>query len=181
MHHSGFTLIEALISLTIIAILAAISLPAARDFISHTQEELLQKQLIHVIQLAKHEAIAMHAPVGLCQSDNQSTCSGSWEQGQLIFLDETADGIVHSRQQIISVMQMSVQHGRIKWRSFPRYRQYLLFSPMQWMENENGTFWHCHADKSVWAMTVSKTGRTQIIYPNKKGEIKDGRGQALNC
>lgn len=180
-HTQGLTLLEALMSLTIIAILTAISLPAARNFYLHTQDETLQKQLLHAIEISKQEAIAHHARVALCQSNNQMTCTGSWEQGQLVFLDEYMNGMVLNHEQIISVIQTGSQHGRIFWRSFPRYRNYLVFLATGLMKSDNGTFWHCHADLPMWALLISKSGRVRIVYPNEKNELKDGQLKPLTC
>src|SRR5437868_442066 len=138
----GFTLIEALLSLTIIAILSAISFTAARNFFSRVEDETLQKQLLHVIEMAKQEAIAQHTKIALCQSNNQTTCAGSWEQGQLIFRDEYGNGSILNKEQIISVMQTTTQHGRMYLRSFPLYRNYLEFFPIGLLKSDNATFWH---------------------------------------
>lgn len=178
---SAFTIMEVLVALSILAILLAISLPAMQHFIAHAQDEMLQAQLLHAIQIAKQEAIARHTRIALCQSNNQITCSGNWGDGYIIFLDENADGRVHDNEQILYVSQLQSQHGRNYIRSFPRYRNYLSFSSSGLMTSDNATLWHCHADSPKWALVMSKTGRTRIMYPNRNGEMKDNHGQLLNC
>jgi len=177
---SAFTLIEVLTSLTIIAILTAITLPVARNFISRTQDEILQKQLLRSIESAKFEAQARHAVVALCKSNNQTTCGGEWDNGQLIFLDENADGVIQRNKQIITVVQAS-HHGSIHWRSFPRYQNYLSFLPSGLMNSNNGSFWHCHAASAMWAIIINKAGRARVVYPDKSGVIKGPRGKPLMC
>jgi len=178
---TAYTLIETLVSLTIIAILIAISLPTAHHFISQTRDDILQRQLLRAIAVAKQEASARHAFIALCKSKNQETCDGAWEEGQLVFLDETADGVIKNNEQIIAVIQTQSKHGSIKWRSFPAYRNYLSFSPTGLMKSDNGTFWHCHAETTVWAIIINKAGRTRVVYPDKNGEIKDSHGKPLTC
>jgi type IV fimbrial biogenesis protein FimT len=178
---SAFTLIETLISFSILAILLAITLPLTQNFILHTQDEILQGQLIQAVKQAKSEAQARHALVGLCKSANQTSCSGEWNQGQLIFLDENADGDVHNSEQILAVLQTASQHGKIYWRSFPGYRDYLSFLPTGLMSSDNGTFWHCHETSPIWAIIINKAGRIRIAYPDENGEIRDGHAQPLSC
>jgi type IV fimbrial biogenesis protein FimT len=169
--YSAFTLIEMLITLSIITILAAITLPSMHDFISHTQEDILQQQLLHAIEISKHEAIARHAPIALNQSNKDL----------IIFLDEYEDGEVHDQQQILTTMQTHAHHGRIYWRSFPYYRNYLSFSPSGFLHADNATFWHCHDAVPVWAMVLNKSGGTRIVLSDKNGEINDVHGRLLNC
>lgn len=171
---SAFTLIETLISLSILAILLAIFLPAARNFIHRTQDEILQGQLLQAIEQAKSEAQARHVSIGLCKN-------GEWNRGQLIFLDENADGVIRNSEQIISVVQASSQHGKIYWRAFPKYRDYLSFLPAGLTRSDNATFWHCHETSAIWAIIINKSGRARVIYPDKNGEIRDGHDQPLSC
>lgn len=159
----GFSLIELLTSLSIIAILMAISFPALRNFSSRTQDEILQQQLLQSIEFAKREAIARHASVALCQTNNQQTCSGNFADGQMIYIED--------EKQILSIRQSSSKHGVIHFRSYPDYRQYLLFLSTGWV-TDNASFWHCHKKKPIWAIAISKTGRVRVIDDIHKMNFK---------
>jgi len=170
-----------LTTLTLITILVFISLPAARNFLADAQDQILQQQLLHAIELAKCEAEARHVPIALCASSNQTSCSDHFEDGQLIFLDENEDGTINDHQQIIAVLQTHSHRGRIYSRSFPRYRHYLLFSPAGMLESDNATFWHCHDNLPIWAIMLNKSGRTRVVPADKNGELKDSLGHSLIC
>jgi type IV fimbrial biogenesis protein FimT len=187
----GFTLIEVLISLSIMGILFAIALPGAQHFIQQTQDEILQQKIINAIELAKNESQIRRLPTGLCKSKNQTSCEdgGEWGEGQLIFMDENKDGVISNPEQIISVIRSKSisAHGKLYWRSFPNYRNYLSFSPTGLMKSDNGIFWHCHSvslsssSLPAWAIILNKMARIRIAYPDANGEIKDGHGKALTC
>jgi len=179
----AFTLIETLAALAIIAIVLAMSLPALRHFFNRTDDDIVKLTLIEAIDLARQEAHARHVPVVLCKSNNQLSCSGNWADGLLIFMDVNGDGVVRDREQIIQVMQGKPRYGKIYWRSFPYYRDYLLFPPAGLMRYDNATFWYCHTDSAspVWAIVLSKTGKTRVDYPDADGNIKDGNGKTLSC
>jgi Tfp pilus assembly protein FimT len=181
MHHqSAFTLIEMIVSIIIMIILMAIALPAWKLFLDRSQEDILQNQLLNAIVLAKSEANARHAVTALCKSQDQQSCSGEWQNGQLLFLDSYADGVIHEPQQILKVIQAFSHPGTIHWQAFPKYRHYLQFNP-QSLRNDNGTFWHCHAQTILWAIMMNRAGRTRLVYPDQSGVIKGSHGKPLIC
>lgn len=170
MRHAGFSLMELLVCMTIISILFAISLPTVREFMSHSEDEVLQKEWLAAIEFAQQEAQARRSPIGLSQNKN----------GLQIFLDENKDGI-HDQSQIISAVRLSSQHGEMHSRFWPHYQHYLSFLPTGFLNHENGSVWHCHGKKAEWAIILSQSGRTRSVMPNKNGELKDNHGKLLLC
>lgn len=178
---SGYTLIEILATLSIISILLSLSFPQLKTLLDSAKDAMLRNQLLTSISTARMEAYAKHLPVTLCKSRDFQSCNGNWEDGELIFQNTEKDGVLHDASQIIRIVQPPFRHGRLFWRAFPSYRHYLLFSPNAFMTTDNGTFWHCHKEAVQWAIRLSKTGLTHIIYPDNDGMIKDGHGQPLVC
>lgn len=83
----GFTLIEMMVSLLILAVLLALGVPgmqwlAARDRVTNATNEL-----VTAIQLARSEAVRLSINVTLCASSNQATCNedGDWTDGWILF------------------------------------------------------------------------------------------------
>jgi len=175
--------VEVLVVLAMSAILLGLTVPHLRSYFVRTQDDLLQAQLLRTIQFAQVEARARRVPVAICKTKNNNTCSGHWNDGQLVFVNENEDGIVHDKKQILAVMQPLASQGMLHLRSFPIYRDYLLFLPTGFMHSDNGTFWYCHtADKlPVWAILLGQSGRTRVLYPDKWGEIKDSKDKLLVC
>jgi len=180
MKPNGISLIETMIAVFIIAILTAMALPALKNILYQARDEIWRKELLDAVNLARFESRLRKLPVALCASSDAKSCSGTWTDGLLVFIDSNQDGVVHDEEQILR-FSVSPSHGSLFWRSFPSYRRYLLFLPADTANSDNGTFWHCHNESAVWAIVLNKTGRTRLVYPDQNGVIKDGRGQALRC
>lgn len=179
----AFSLLEVLVVLAIVSIFLGMSFPAMKHFFDATADDILQSQLLHTIQQAMQAAQSRMQPVALCHSKDHLTCSGRWMDGQLIFVDENEDGVIKDKDQILAVIQNQVQQGILHFRSYPYYRDYLLFLPMSLMRQDNGSFWYCHSEKElpVWAMMLSRTGKVRVQYPDQEGKIKDAHGVPFTC
>lgn len=82
----GFTLIEVMVALAIIAILAGVAVPAFDSLILNTRLRSYANTFYSSVQLARSEAKKRNATVTLCMSSDGSTCttSGDWDQGWII-------------------------------------------------------------------------------------------------
>jgi type IV fimbrial biogenesis protein FimT len=178
---SGFTLIELIISFVIFAILFTISITSINHFYSTSQQNLLRKQLLQALYFARDYAQAKHLAIGLCASKNSRQCLRLWNNRLIIFVDNTEKGIIQLPQQIVHIFNLPTFTGKLYWRSFPIYREYVLFS--SYLSAANGTFWYCDAKKfsPQWAIVINRVGRIRQIYPDKNGVIKDGSGKVLEC
>lgn len=182
MRSSGFTFIELLIGLAIIAVLAAFALPSFTALWQQNEATVLQQQLLRTLQFAQQEARVRHAAISVCKSNDGATCGGEWQHGQIVFLDNDDDGVIRSRDQILEVRQSSKQHAQLHWRGFPVYRDYVQFSPAM-TNDDNGTFWYCASTqtKPAWAIVLNKAGRARVVMPDKNGDIADTTGKVLGC
>lgn len=169
----GFSLLELLITLIIIIILLAMSLPNEKIFINKSQDEVMSQQLLRAIYLARSEAITRNTTVTLCKSADSKTCSGDWLNGYIISTNDA----------ILSVYSNVTAQGVIHWRVFPNGRDRLTFFPSGLADIENGTFWYCNAPqaKARWAIVLSQSGRARLELPNEEGNICDSSGNELPC
>lgn len=172
-NQKGFSLFEALIVLTIIIILIAVTVPNEKLFISKSQDEVMSQQLLRAIYLARSEAMTRSQTVTLCASVDDKTCSGDWIQGYIIATND----------QRISVYRNVTNQGMINWRTFPKGRKELTFLATGFTEIENGTFWYCpnHDAKAQWAIVMSQSGRARLELPDATGSIVDSSGNELEC
>lgn len=92
----GFTLIEAMVVVAIIAILAAVAGPDMVQFMRARQLESAARKIGTAAQFARSEAIKRNAPILLCAGTG-GVCratpgAGDWTEGWLICYDRNADG-----------------------------------------------------------------------------------------
>ena len=92
--HSGFTLIELMVTLSIVSILLTVGLPSLKTFMQGNQLIASTNELVSALHLARTEAIKLDTSVTICESTNGTSCTGpgtdNWEDGWIVFVD--ADG-----------------------------------------------------------------------------------------
>ncbi len=105
----GFTLVELIVTVSIVAILGGIVAPS---FVSFVQDNRITGQintLIGTIHYARGEAASRRSIVTLCASSNSSSCSNSnsWESGWIIFSDSNNNGnaIIDGTDELILVQE----------------------------------------------------------------------------
>lgn len=82
----GFTLIELMVTLAVMAILLAIAAPSFNDAVLSTKLGAHANNLTASAITARSEAIKRNATVSMCVSTDGTTCSdsGGWEQGWIV-------------------------------------------------------------------------------------------------
>jgi type IV fimbrial biogenesis protein FimT len=91
---TGFTLIELMVTLAVMAILLALAVPSFQLASNVNRLAGGANEIMAGLQLARAEAIHRNVHVYFCRSDDSATCStaaGAWV-GWLVFADNNADG-----------------------------------------------------------------------------------------
>lgn len=110
----GLTLIELLVTLTLVAILMAAGAPAMQQFLAQRAVVAQADTLVSSLRLTRSEALKTGRPVTICLSTDTNnaapTCAANapgqgWASGWLVFVDENADGDVDNEDQRLRVEQ----------------------------------------------------------------------------
>lgn len=81
---AGFTLIELMVALAVLAIIAAIAVPAMQGLIAANRLSGASTELVTALQVARSEAIRRNAPVTVCGSDDGASCANTTDWSRWI-------------------------------------------------------------------------------------------------
>ncbi len=105
----GFTLIELMIVVALLAIISAFALPAFQSFIASNRLTSEANELLAGLNLARSEAVRTQRRVVLCRASATScvtTADGERWQRWVVFVDNDADGVFDAnellREQVIT-------------------------------------------------------------------------------
>jgi type IV fimbrial biogenesis protein FimT len=114
---SGFTLIEVMVVITIVAVLMALAIPSYQYVTSANRISGEVNGLLGDMQYARSEAIKEGQTVTVCSSANPTapspTCSGAttWQTGWIVFSDVNGNGTVDAPQDIILRVERAFSFG----------------------------------------------------------------------
>lgn len=90
----GFTLVELLMVLSVMAVLVTFAVPSFSGMLNSSKLTAASNSLLSSIYLARSEAIKRGSRVALCKSVDGISCvpGGGWEQGWIVFHDSNNNG-----------------------------------------------------------------------------------------
>jgi type IV fimbrial biogenesis protein FimT len=108
---AGFTLIELMIVLVIVAALLVLALPSFSVVSLRTKLKSYANEVVASAYLARGEAIKRNAPMTLCVSSDGSTCAGSgdWDQGWVV-MDPNSIVIKHYQAPSAGIKIFASEH-----------------------------------------------------------------------
>lgn len=184
---TGFTLIEALVVVSIAAILMSMAAPSYRNFTMNSVLISQANQFNSILQFARSQAAKDRWEVTLCTSDNSSsstpTCAnhGNWETGWIVFATNPNDGttILHK------VSDNTTNAITFRASNFNSNRLIKYNAQGTLANNDSrGTFTFCDARGagSAKAIIINAVGRTQrALDQNSNGKVEDDSGAEVTC
>lgn len=180
-NNKAFTLIELMISLSIIGLLLGVALPQYGKFVDRNKIKAESMQLRVTLQLGRKTAISEYKKVTICPS-NSNTCSKNWSEGYIAFIDLNEDRQLNADEKLL-------YRGNVDDDIKLRFRAFGRTSSFQWHQtgitnHQNGTFEFCFKQdpKLSRALIVSKAGRVKISKDtNNDGIHENARGVNIAC
>ena len=94
MRQWGFSLIELMVTVAVLAILVAIGLPSFQGSMRSNRVATSTNELLASFSLARSEAIRSPGGAAICSTENGTSCGGSWNDGWMVWIDMNGDGLV---------------------------------------------------------------------------------------
>ena len=103
---SGFTLIELMITISILATLVMVAVPSFQNLIARNQLIATTNDLITALALARQKSVTFSRDVYLCELLNEDTCNedrpfnADWTKGWMVFIDNNQNGTLDNNDTI---------------------------------------------------------------------------------
>lgn len=169
----GFSLIELLISLSILSILIGYGSPIFQGFISKSRTIQESRYISLLIHKARQEAVIRRSSVRFCPLNEQNTCSRNWNAALTMFVDNNNNQRLDQGESIIQQVEQVPNTNMT--RNYPRDSVYFRYDGLAW--GYNGSFVYCYesAPYHYVRIIISATGRI------RSGVILTGNSARVRC
>lgn len=107
--HGGFTLVELMVTITVLTILLSLGVPAFAELLASWQRDRATKAITAHLQLARIEALKSTRRVVICNSMDNIYCAPKtyqeWKDGWLLFHDLNKNNIRDDDEPLIAATQ----------------------------------------------------------------------------
>ena len=181
MRQQGFTIIELMITVAVVAIVAAFGIPSFNDVVAKNRIVSSINEFHQGLRLARMEAVKRNANVVFCASSDHASCTGGWGSGWLIYQDADGDGGVDSNE-IIRVGD-AVHTGYAL--TYSGTGSVLTFGSRGILSSDGGTFKLCDPEgkaqraRGIILLTTGSTRRS--LDTDSSGVHEDNGGDDFSC
>lgn len=183
MNRNGFTIIELMIVLSVLAIISATALPSFINSLTQMEIDGQINDLVSMIYRARSEAIKRNRVVTVCKSIDKNSCGGTWSDGWIMFEDNNADGKKDADETKITEAEL-LDNYKLKLSAFGS-QTYIRFLQNGLTSYHNGTFTVCPKNgnqKLARGVVFSKTARVRTTRDSNNNGIDEGSsGADLEC
>lgn len=179
---TGFSLIELLITLSILAILAFVITPSFTSQTANNDAKAVIQRLSGLVRVARNHAIYHQKNTIMCPSQNGQTCSQSWQDGALIFEDKNNNKLPDTTDPVVRFNASFSDKGSLNWTA---RQNHLTFSGQGLTGSSAGSFIYCPRDnnaKHAHALIISFSGKIRHAQDSNKDGIREsGNAQNIVC
>jgi type IV fimbrial biogenesis protein FimT len=116
---AGFTLLELMVTVSVLAILLGIGVPTFADIIRNNRLTSAANDLLHATQLARSEALKRQAAVVVCATNDSAADPPSCNDGEfrdwIVFVDSDSDWVVDAAEPVLE--RHGAVHGSVTVRN----------------------------------------------------------------
>lgn len=189
----GFTLIELMMVLVLVAMLLAVGGPSFQGSLQRNRLQTTLSDVASALSFARSEAVIRSEPIGICATTDTASCGGSsWETGFLIFVDNgvgaggaPSDGTLNGNEELLRIGDPAPAGVTVRTLNFPAATSVVFQEDNgRVLQNVGGTFTVCDARGAASArgiiLAVSGQGRL-AVDTDANGVSEDNAGSSLAC
>ena len=148
--NQGFTLIELMVTLFLLAVFISIAIPALSGLADRSRQQALRQSLGTAIQTARAAAVLNRETIEICGSNDGATCNADWTNSWLIRSV--------SAGRALSIMQTPEASG-LHWKGLGGS---IRFRSTGTTPLSNDTFYQCYENETAWQLKLSRQGRLRL-------------------
>ncbi len=182
---TGVSLIELMITISIAAILLAAGTPSFMSMLKKNRLEAQTRDFVSSLNTARSEAVLQNARATMCHSSDGTSCSGEWEDGWIVFIDDGATvGSVDITEEVILVND-GFDHAGYTLRGNNNVSNRVSFGAQGYSLGFNGQLIFCYDedqdgtgdfdDENGRVAIISTSGRIRRVHPS------DGDVTLVDC
>jgi type IV fimbrial biogenesis protein FimT len=101
--HQGWSLVESMVVLTIVAVMVAWGLPSFVGVVQQARLSAATHTFLSAMALARSEGIKRNARIVMCVAVSDTACAttGHWNQGWLLYEDVNGNGVFDESERLI--------------------------------------------------------------------------------
>lgn len=141
----GFTLLEALIVMAVMAILLGVAVPALTDMLAEARRISAVNAIVATMNRARHAAVTERRRVTVCPSADGTLCDSDWSDGWILWVQ--SEPVRHRQQALRGAIRVAANRSRFR------------FNP-HGLRATNGTLVVCASGRAS-AVVISHTGRVR--------------------
>ena len=170
----GFSFLEILLALALIAILGAISVPSICDLVRRNAVLTRVDRIANTLQFVRTAAIGRAELVIFCKSKDQKQCKDAgvlWSDGQIVVAVND-----RGEQKLLQVVETLPIGDILEWHSNFSQNESLGFLPSGTTNGQHGSFYYCSRNHPQYsrAIIVNENGRVYV-------SDKTAEGEAIRC
>ncbi|MBB6520914.1 GspH/FimT family pseudopilin [Pseudoteredinibacter isoporae] len=167
---NGFSIIEMLIIIVLMAIIGALAMPNMRSFFHKSNAENSARQLLGALQATRAAAVQSRRIATLCPTSDGKVCSRRWDDQLMVFIDDNKNGKRSKNEEIIHVRSGLQSGAYIEWSAFRNPKYYIQYRPDGSTNYHNGTFAYCPPiDPGInhRQIKINRAGRPRIAFKHE--------------
>lgn len=157
---SGFTLLELLVAIALIAIMATWAVPSFRLMIEKNRVAVEILRLKTALAQTRNAALTRRVPVTLCPTRDQKACLDDWTAPLMIFVNQGNRGVRKSGEPVLKILSASEVES-ISYSALAG-NNHVRFSNLGWPQGYNGSFVICGGQGKATRLVLSRMGRVRI-------------------